>query len=349
MWILSMADLRFRARQFMVAVVGSALVFAMALIMQGLATGFHAEAQRTVAATNAQDFVVAANSGGPFTSVRPFPQAVATEVAKTAGVRRAAPMVVVPTVITHAGRPVNVHLIGYQPGALGAPAVRTGRPAVARGEAVVDALAKIPVGAAFTVGGQTFHVVGAVSGLSYQAGIANVYVTLPAAQALVFGGQREITTVAVEGRPRSLPAGFASESARQTQQDMLRPLSNAITAVGNARLFLWLVAAVIIGVVVYLSALERRRDFAVLKAIGFSSGRLFGGLALQATAVAMAAVAVAALCYRALVPLIPIPLSLPVSAFGVLPAVAVVVGLLASVSGLRQTLRVDPALAFGAR
>ncbi len=50
----------------------------------------------------------------------------------------------------------------------------------------------------------------------------------------------------------------------------------------------------IIGSVVYLSALERQRDFAVLKAIGTSNRTLLASLALQAVIVALAAVAVAA-------------------------------------------------------
>ena len=58
---------------------------------------------------------------------------------------------------------------------------------------------------------------------------------------------------------------------------------------------LWIVAAVIIGSVVYLSALERQRDFAVLKAIGMSNRTLLASLALQAVLVALGAVALAAI------------------------------------------------------
>jgi putative ABC transport system permease protein len=44
---------------------------------------------------------------------------------------------------------------------------------------------------------------------------------------------------------------------------------------------LWIVAAGIIALIVYLTALERVRDFAVLKATGTSNSTLFGALALQ--------------------------------------------------------------------
>ena len=55
------------------------------------------------------------------------------------------------------------------------------------------------------------------------------------------------------------------------------------------RILLWLVAALIIGTMTYLSALERRRDVAVLKAIGASTRQLGMSIALQGALVALAA------------------------------------------------------------
>jgi putative ABC transport system permease protein len=49
------------------------------------------------------------------------------------------------------------------------------------------------------------------------------------------------------------------------------------------------VAAGIIGSIVYLSALERQREFAVLKATGAANRSLLAGLALQAVLLSAAA------------------------------------------------------------
>jgi putative ABC transport system permease protein len=46
-------------------------------------------------------------------------------------------------------------------------------------------------------------------------------------------------------------------------------------------------------------------------------------------------------------PLLPMSVEIPTSAYIVLPIVAIVVGLIASVGGLRRAITVDPALAFG--
>ena len=112
------------------------------------------------------------------------------------------------------------------------------------------------------------------------------------------------------------------------------------------RILLWVVAAVIIGAVVYLSALERQRDFAVLKAIGTSNRTLLSSLALQAVIVALAAVAIAAVVQVFLAPAFPLKVSVPARAFWQLPLFAVVMALLAGLAGMRRVARSDPALAF---
>ena len=57
-------------------------------------------------------------------------------------------------------------------------------------------------------------------------------------------------------------------SADDVAEDALGPLEDAIASVDLVRALLWLVTAVIIGAVVFLSALERQRDFAILRAMG---------------------------------------------------------------------------------
>ena len=47
MLAVTFADLWFRARQFLIAVVGVGLVLALALALSGLADGFHAEVAST--------------------------------------------------------------------------------------------------------------------------------------------------------------------------------------------------------------------------------------------------------------------------------------------------------------
>ena len=76
--------------------------------------------------------------------------------------------------------------------------------------------------------------------------------------------------------------GLSIIDAAQARDDLKRPLANAITTIDLLRFFLWIVAAAIVGSVLYVSALERSRDFAVFKAFGTDSADLVGTLIVQA-------------------------------------------------------------------
>jgi putative ABC transport system permease protein len=103
----------------------------------------------------------------------------------------------------------------------------------------------------------------------------------------------------------------------------------------------------VIGSVVYLSALERRRDFAVYKATGWSTRSLAVGLASQAVLLSTTASLVGVVVAQFLLPLFPMTFEVPSLARVLLPVVGLVVGLVASAAGLRKAVGVEPALAFG--
>jgi putative ABC transport system permease protein len=124
----------------------------------------------------------------------------------------------------------------------------------------------------------------------------------------------------------------------------LKVASGAITIVA---FLLWIVAVLIVGSLVYLSALERLRDFAVFKAIGVPTRSILAGLALQAVVVALLAAALGVILAQLLAPVFPMIVVVPMNAYLALPVIAIAIGLLASVAGLRRAVAVDPALAFG--
>ncbi len=127
----------------------------------------------------------------------------------------------------------------------------------------------------------------------------------------------------------------------------MRPLKVASGAITIVAFLLWIVAVLIVGSVVYLSALERMRDFAVFKAIGVPTRSVLAGLALQAVIVALLAAALGVILTQLLAPLFPMTVVVPMHAYLALPAIAVAIGLLASVARQRRAEAVDPTQAFG--
>jgi putative ABC transport system permease protein len=164
---------------------------------------------------------------------------------------------------------------------------------------------------------------------------------------MLFSGQPLVSAIGLRGTPAEIPDGYQIVHRDVAVDDLLRPLQNALSAISYLAILLWAVAALIVGSLIYLSALERTRDFAIFKAVGVSTRSVLAGLALQAVVVAVVAAALGGLLSLALGPLFPIRVVVPTSAFVLLPVIAVAIGLLASVAGMRRVVTVDPALAFG--
>lgn len=149
------------------------------------------------------------------------------------------------------------------------------------------------------------------------------------------------------GVPATVPAGLQVLTNQAVEQSTLAALGPAVSSINNTKQLMWVISGIIIAALVYVSALQRVRDFAVLKALGSSSLALFGSLALQAVMVALAAAAVAIVASQFMDGLFQQPVSIPTDAYLVLPVVAVAVGLVASLVALRQATGADPAAAFG--
>jgi putative ABC transport system permease protein len=171
--------------------------------------------------------------------------------------------------------------------------------------------------------------------------------SLPDAQSLALGGRPLVTAVVTRGTPAAVPPGLVAFTDQQVEHNTLAALSAGVKSIDNSKVFMWVVAALIVAALLYVSALQRVRDFAVLKALGSSSGVLFGSLALEAVVVALAAAAFAMVICNFMGGMFAQPVVIPADAFATMPLVAVAVGVLSSLFALRRVTRADPAAAFG--
>ena len=346
MWLISARDLAFRSRRFVIAVVVTALVFGIALAIDGMRRSVQHEIPAIVAMFGGDEWVVARGATGPFTTTRVFDASIADQVRDASGVKDADPVVLSRTVV--ATDPIkDANLVGHVPGGLGSPPISEGRAVDAPGEAVIGAGVKAEIGDRLVVGGKTFAVVGQTAGGRYYFGIPTVFVGLRDAQEIVFKGQPLAMGIAVAGHARDLPKSLTALTNTEVEDDLNRPLAGGIQSIVVTASLLWLIAAGIIGLIVYLSALERLRDFAVFKATGAPSRVIVGGLVVQAVFVSLVA-AVLALGISRIVGIgLPFPSQLGMSGIVQLLVISLVVGVLASLAGVRRALTTDPAVAFG--
>jgi len=337
----ALRDLQWRWKRFVIAMIGVALVFAMGLIMTGLEASFSVEVDRTLDSIGAERWAVASDASGPFNTFSPIPTIEAADIGGS-------PVMVLRETIQDGRAVRDVIVMGVQPGALGSPVASRGEGLTGSGQIVVDrSLPGAGIGETISFGGQEFRIVGTISGQSLFAGIPLVYIPLADAQKVAVLGQPLATVLLFAEVPQSVPADFKVLSNNDVKADVLRPLKAARSSISFVRLLLWLVAAIVVGSVLYLQALERTRDFAVFKATGTSTAAIGVGLALQAVLLSLAAAALAAILATVLAPLFPLNVEIPTSGYLLLPVVTVVVGLIGCSIALRRTARIDPATAFG--
>jgi putative ABC transport system permease protein len=342
MLLLTFRDLMYRKTRFIVVTVLGAVVFALLFVMTGLVNQFNLEPADTVEQFGADQWVLPEGVSAPFTSVSVMPAAALDAIdAETKSA-----VVITRSSLSDGGTPEEVVLVGFEPGGLGAPQIVEGRAPDGPGEIAVDATAGVEVGDDVALAGEPFTVVGLTENTTVLAGIPFTYLTLPEAQMLAFTTTQVISSVLVSGELGPLPPGLASLTPDDVIEQTLAPLDGAIASIDLVRALLWIVAAIIVGAVVYLSALDRQRDFAVLKAVGTSNSSLLGSLALQAVLIALGAVALAAIIQVFLAPQFPLPVTVPNRAFWQLPLLAVIMALAAGAIGMRKVLRSDPSQAF---
>jgi putative ABC transport system permease protein len=348
--LITLRDLEWRRRRFAIAVLGTALVFAIALTIGGLSHGFDTEAQSAVSMLRADGWVVASGASGPFLGGAPIPTSSVGPVSKVPGITAAVPMVYGRKGLGSGARAKDIDIFGAGAGPIGMPRVSAGRAPRNPGEAAISTrLSGHPLGSSIRIADHSFVVVGRVKDATILAGIPSVFLTLADAQRLAFGNTAVISSIAITGHPTAaLPHGVTLQSNHVAVVDLKRPLQAAHAAVAFLGALLFLVAALVVGSMVYLSALERQRDFAVLKATGVPSRTILGGLAAQAVIMSAGAAVIALGLSFAIVPFFPLRVDITNGLRLALPIAGIVVGLAASVLAIRRATGIDPALAFGA-
>jgi putative ABC transport system permease protein len=347
MLMAALRDMQWRRRRYVIAVLSTAIIFAMTLVLTGLANGFRVEAEKTVDALGVDVFLVKAGASGPFVGATPFAPVDLGHIAAMPGVVAAAPLTYAGGTVTEGDSTRNADLFGAPEGGPGMPVTSEGRAASTPDEVAVSSTLGRQVGDEIEIASRKLRIVGIVENSTALANLPNVFFTTAGAQQVVYGGQQLVASIGIRGTLAQIPAGYEAIDRAGAIADLLRPLKVAVSSITIVAILLWVVAALVVGSVIYLSALERLRDFAVFKAIGVPTPNIAAGLAMQAIVVALLAALVGAVLSMALGPLFPMQVIVPTEALVALPVVAVVIGLIASASGLHRAVSVDPALAFG--
>lgn len=337
-------DLQFRLRRFLIAIAVTGLVFAIAVAIDGIKQTISSEPASLVRSFSADVWVVPQGSTGVFTTTALLPAAAVEELRRTPGVESAEPVVAAFTTIT-SGERRNANVIGFDLDA-GSHRLVEGRAARSVDEAVIGAGLDLGLGERLETTSGSFTVVGRVEGLRYNGGTPTVVLSVEGAQRALLGGLEVVMGVAVQGDPVTLPTGSATTTDDLAIADLRLTLESASSTIDFVAFLTWLIAAGVIGAIVYLTAIERSRDFAVLRATGSPNRLIVGGLMLQSLFVSVVSAALAVPIAAVLRFGMPMPVTLSGHSVLRIIVVGIVVGIAASLAAVRRALTTDPALAF---
>ena len=345
MWLVGMRDVQYRYRRFLIAIAVTALVFGIAVAIDGIKQTLRGEPADLVTNFRADTWVVRKGSHGVFATTAVLPASVVDTLRTTPGVRSAEPVVTGRTTVM-TGKRQSVDIIGYDL-RRGGPEITEGRATNGDREVVTGDGIDVAVGDRLRTTSGTFRVVGHANGSRYNGGTATLFLTPQGAQRVSVDSQPLVMGVAVRGRPESLPAGTASATNAALVSELRLAIKSASGTIDFVALLTWLIAAGVIGAIVYLTAIERTRDFAVLRATGSPKRLVVGGLMIQSLLVALVAAVLAVPLAFVLRIFMPLPVTISGSSVVQILLVGIVVGVLASLAAVRRAVTTDPALAFG--
>lgn len=354
--------------RLVVSVGGVAFAVLLILLLQGLYTGVNEEAARYLRSVDADVWVGQSGTRGGFGhSVSVLPDDLRARLAKVEGVAEVAPLFGRPVVVTtRDGAEADVFLMGYDPAAAGGPpAIVAGEEVPPPGGVIVDRVFArsegVGLGDVLDVGDGRLTVTGVGSGGS---SLLTQYAWAPIDDvARLVGTPGIVSYFVVTGKDgtraeelaeavRAAIPGTVTTTADEFVDDSTADIRESFVPI----LFVLVLIAIVvgtavIGLTIYTSVLEKRQEYGVLKAIGFSNRRLLGIVLRQAliagalgfVAGAGLTVGVSALIERLLPEFVTV--TRPVHAALVALATATM-SVLASLLPVRRLTRLDPAEVF---
>jgi putative ABC transport system permease protein len=281
---------------------GVALAVTLILVLNGFLSGMNR--QITSYLDDSPGSIVVAQQGvrNLLGATSLLPQDAGAQAEAVEGAAEVIPVLSQFVILDLHGKKQPAYLIGYDPGKGGGPwKIASGREPQTDQEMVFDRILaerhELHVGSSLEIMGQDFTIVG-LSEDTTSWMTSFFFIRKTAAENLLRAPGATSFLLVTPG------AGTTPEALRQRLDDL--PGVNALTkdemAANDIKLFVkvfsaplrlmvgiaFLVGTLVVGLVIYTATVERQREYGVLKAIGASNRLLYGVVAAQALAAALA-------------------------------------------------------------
>jgi putative ABC transport system permease protein len=374
---LALRDIRHNLGRFLLTCLGLSLLLGVVLGMIGIYRGLVEDALGILNSAKPDIWVVEAGSRGPFAESSRLPGDVREIVARQHGVAEAGSVTYQSAEAEFKGGKLRLYVIGYELGRMGGPPLISAGRSIARShyELVADIKSGLKIGDNLRLGRKDFSVVGLTERQVASGGDPVVYISLSDSQLLQFelepsSARRELAKGAAAGSRDTVNAIIAQISPQAdvnmvagnirrwkhlavlTAEEQANILTMSVVdkarkQIGLFTITLMTVSAVVIALIIYTLTMDKKREIATLKLIGAPDRTIIGLILTQAMLMGAIGFMTGASIILSVKNYFPRRVVIEAPDVAMLGLAVAFICVLASLSGVRYALRIDPATALG--
>ena len=371
-------DMAYRKARVILTTIGITVLIALILMLGGIMNGMRIQAQQYPTFTRANIWISAEGSGSAFIG---FSLLVPEHLGYLDGALPLKPNSVSPLVFAQA-RPVirgklgKAIVVGYKSGRLGGPTqfqLTEGRLFAASQyeewaeadipprEVVVDEKMKLEIGERILIGNKDLKVVGKAKSLMFVLDTPLLFMDLRTAQEVLLKNSLHVNMMLAQAAEGYTPEKAAKElenfdaelktidvrTLKQTLGDIIDTyVDEPMKAVQFLRVMLWIAAGLIVGMITYVTTLEKTQEIGVLKAIGASNFYISSLIIKQVVLMSVVGVVCGLILSYIFAVAAPIFVSIHPVESGIVALISFVVCCAGGYFAGRKAIRVDPMVAF---
>lgn len=291
---LFLKDMRYRQARVVLTALGITVLISLILLLGGIMNGMRIQARQYVESTGADLWISAEGSGGAFIGFSLVVEEYMAFLNAGQGLvpNSASPLVFAQARPTVRGKSTKAIVVGYKLGQLGGPKrAMEGRMFTPSNfedyrpedpvpyEVVVDEKMGLEIGEQITLGDEKVRVVGKTSSLMFVLDTPLLFMDVRIAQKLLLGNTPHVNMMIAKVNENFPIPEVATQydefetietrTLRQTVGNIIEYyVDEPMKAVQFLRVMLWLAAGILVGMITYVTMLEKTQEIGVLKAIG---------------------------------------------------------------------------------
>ncbi len=369
---LFLKDMRYRRARVILTALGITVLISLILLLGGIMNGMRIQARQYIESTGADVWISAEGSGGAFIGFSMVVEEYMAFLNSAQGLTpdSASPLVFAQARPTVRGKSTKAIVVGYKLGKLGGPKhAIEGRMFTASNfedyrpedpvpyEVVIDEKMGLEIGEQITLGNEKVRVVGKAESRMFVLDTPLLFMDVRIAQKILFGNTPHVNMMiaksGVSQQPLQVATGLDSletieaRTLKQTLDDIIAYyVDEPMKAVQFLRVMLWLAAGILVGMITYVTMLEKTQEIGVLKAVGASDYYVMGLLLKQVVLISAVGVLLGLILSYLFAVAAPIFVAINFVESIIVACISFIVCCGSGYLAARKAIEVDPMIAF---